>query len=724
MENAISNLYIQTIHKSDKVYSMASNPSDAKKEHFAEIEKALEQYNKGMADPSRTKFKANITSKAYREYKEEEADQEKVGTFFEKMCAYSGTLFKIDLDKKNRNQINDAIDFTALKVTPEGVAGFAVMSLLFFICIGVLSLIMPPSIAPGLVKVTMFALGPISALYILKYPKNYATSIRIKSSGELVMVVLYMIVYMKTTPNLEGAVRFAAASASGKVGRDFKRMLWRLENSEIQTIDEGLMEYVLQWKNYNREFMDSIEFIRASMRETNPVRRENLLDKAVNTILEGTNEKMKRYSRDLQMPIMVIHGLGILLPIMGMIIFPLASIFLGDAFPNIVTYLVFGYNLVLPTIIYVVMKNILDRRPSTKTIVDISNHPDAMPLNKMKLGKTVVPVWPLALAVGGTIAFIGLMMLVTFFNIDMALIDSPIHRVIASSMFHSIIIVFGIATGLVIYFKGTSFQKIKIVKDLQNIEEQFESALFALGNRLAGGVPLELSLSKAQEDTADLEISGLLRITVKNMSQLNMTFHQSLFDPKYGALFYYPSKLIRTIMQSISEAVDKGTKATAMTMLIISEYLRNIRTTQEKIDDILSETTSSMKFQAFILVPIISGVVVSTAQIIMSMMINIQAKMDALNTASLAGVNPIESMISIEAATPPWILQLVVGIYVIEILILLSMFITKINEGDDPVKQNDLAWQVVLIGVIMYIIVLATVSLIFGSMISSAMDIM
>ena len=256
------------------------------------------------------------------------------------------------------------------------------------------------------------------------------------------------------------------------------------------------------------------------------------------------------------------------------------------------------------------------------------------------------------------------------------------------------------------------------------IEEQFESALFALGNRLSGGMPLELSLSKAQEDTADLEISGLLRITVKNMSQLNMTFHQSLFDPKYGALYHYPSKLIRTIMQSISEAVDKGTKATSMTMLVISEYLRNIRTTQEKIDDILSETSSSMKFQAFVLVPIISGVVVSTAQIIMTMMVSIEAKMADLNTAALAGSNPMEMMISLDSATAPWILQLVVGIYVIEILVLLSMFITKINDGDDPIKQNDLAWHVVVIGVIMYVIVLMAVSVIFGGMISSAMNIM
>ncbi|MCK5593891.1 MAG: hypothetical protein KAI18_01475, partial [Candidatus Aenigmarchaeota archaeon] len=285
---------------------MPAEQSDKEKEHFAEIEKALEEYNKNMVNPADFKSETSTTSRAYKEYKEDEANQKIAGDFFEKMCALSEKLFKIDLDKKNKDKIDIAIDFTALKITPEGVAGFSVMALLLFLGLGMLTLFMPPVIAPNLIKIMMFAMGPITALYIFKYPQNKATSVRIKSSGELVMVVLYMIVYMKTTPNLEGAVRFAAQSATGKVGRDLKRILWRLENGEIQTIDEGLMEYVVQWKNYNREFMDSIEFRRASMRETNPVRRENMLDKSVNIILEGTNEKMKHYSRDLQMPIMVI----------------------------------------------------------------------------------------------------------------------------------------------------------------------------------------------------------------------------------------------------------------------------------------------------------------------------------------------------------------------------------------------------------------------------------
>ncbi|MEA3229414.1 MAG: hypothetical protein U9P44_00720 [archaeon] len=702
---------------------MGTNPSKTRKEeHIEEIKKALEQYNQEMIEPSKAGPNRDMTSRAYREFKEEEEKEKITGSFFEKICRFSEKLFKIKVDGKTKDSLTEAIDFAGIKASPEGVANFAVLSFIFFLAVGGLTLFMPQFIAPTLVKITMFSLAPISALYILRYPKNYATNVRIQSSGELVMVVLYMIVYMKTTPNLEGAVRFAASSAHGKIGRDLKRMLWRLENGELQTIDEGLMEYVVQWKNYDREFMDSIEFIRASMREINPTRRENLLDKSIDTVLQGTDEKMKRYSRDLKMPINIIHGLGVLLPIMGMIIFPLASIFLGDSFPNIVTYLVFGYNIVLPVVVYTLMKNILDKRPATKTVVDISSHPDAMPLNKMKIGKSIVPVWPFAVLGGGTITIIGMLMLVTFINTDTSQL-STWGRFITSSMVHSIIIVLGISLSLIIYFWGTSFQKINIISRIQKIEEQFESALFALGNRLAGGTPLELSLAKANEDTADLEISGLLRITVKNMSQLNMTFHQSLFDPKYGALVYYPSKIIRTIMHSISEAVDKGTKSTAMTMLIISEYLRSIRTTQEKIDDLLSDTTSSMKFQAYILVPIISGVVVSTAQIIMMMMMNIQMKMDALNTVAMAGVNPMEMMISIKAATPPWILQLVVGVYVIEILILLSMFATKISEGEDIVKQNNMIWHVMLVGIIMYIIVLALVNVIFGGLITSAMSV-
>ena len=159
-------------------------------------------------------------------------------------------------------------------------------------------------------------------------------------------------------------------------------------------------------------------------------------------------------------------------------------------------------------------------------------------------------------------------------------------------------------------------------------------------------------------------------------------------------------------------------------MLVISEYLRQIRTTQEKITDLLSESVSSMKFQAFMLLPIISGVVVATAQIIMTMMLKIGESMSALTegegAAGLGGTNPLQDILPTQSAVAPWFLQLVVGIYVVEVLILLGKFITRIDSGNNPVEERDITWRIVLVGVIVYTIVLGIVNGIFGGLILSA----
>ena len=200
-----------------------------------------------------------------------------------------------------------------------------------------------------------------------------------------------------------------------------------------------------------------------------------------------------------------------------------------------------------------------------------------------------------------------------------------------------------------------------------------------------------------------------------------MTFQQSLFDSEYGAMQYYPSKIIKTIMKSLSETFTKGTKAAAITMLVISEYMRQIRTTQEKIIDLLSESVSSMKFQAFILLPTISGVVVATAQIILTMMLKIGESMGSLaesgDGAVLGGANPLGSILPTESAVAPWFLQMVVGIYVIEVLILLGKFITRIDSGNNPIKERDIVWRVMLIGIVVYTLVLAIVNGLFGGLI-------
>ena len=64
--------------------------------------------------------------------------------------------------------------------------------------------------------------------------------------------------------------------------------------------------------------------------------------------------------------------------------------------------------------------------------------------------------------------------------------------------------------------------------------------------------------------------------------------------------------------------------------------------------------------------------------------------------------------------------QLVVGIYVVEILILLAIFINRISVGYDTISENDTIWRMVLVGVIVYVVVIGIISAVFMPLINAA----
>lgn len=690
----------------------------AKKDKSDFLKKIIEKYKKEGLEFEEEKSdedKSKVFSREYKIYKEEE----KIGKLklYENLCDKASKILKVKADKKTEDKLNVAIKFTGLNVTPTSVVSLTILSTAFLFFIAAILIILQYFLVihlPTIFLVGFLLVPVITALSILYYPINYANVLRIRSGGDLVIAVLYMIVYMKSVPNLEGAVRFAAKNVGGKLSLDLKEVLWKVGIGEYNTVDEGLSAYILEWRDYNREFVESIQLIRESMIERSASRRDALLDKAVDIVLTGTDEKMKRYSRDLKTPVEILHGLGILLPVLGMVVFPLMSVFMADTIQNLALYLFFGYNIFLPLIVYFIMKNILDKRPATHSKIDISEHPDVAPLNLMKIKNTTIPVWPFAVLIGLLIMLPGIMFIM---GTNLSEIEHGI-----GSMLRSMFIIWGISIGLIIYYFGTSFQKIKIRNEIEAIEDEFGDALFALGNRASGGIPIEVALTEAEEDTKELHISELFRICLKNINRLNMTFKQSLFDKKYGALIYYPSKLIRTIMKSVSESVVKGTKAASTTMLTISRYLINIHTTQEKIEDLLSPTTSSMKFQAYVLLPVISGVVVAIAQLIMGMMFTLGLSLNAIPSTAVEGMDVgIEGILpGIGMATPPELLQLIVGFYVIEMLVLLGMFVNRIEVGEDKIKENYTMWKILLVGTIMYTIILLLVMGIFSPLISTA----
>ena len=662
-----------------------------------------------------------ISSREYRIFKREE---KKKPTWYEMLANFSEKILVVNPDERTRNQLDKAIQFTGLRVTPNGVMSLFVTTIIAFVILGtvyILTGLLTTGIDTGVMMIGLMimALGLLIAYYFFKYPENLVKTMRIRASSQVVLAVLYMVISMRVSPNLERALQFAASNVSGELARDMRRLIWDIEMGKYYSANEAIQDYIAKWKPENEEFAEALRLIRDSQTHTSE-RSKDILDQALDVILDGTKTRMKHYSQDLQLPVNVIHMMGILLPILGTIMAPLAATFMSDMVSP--WHFMLGYDIILPIIIMWFINTTLSKRPMTFSKVDISHHPDLPPEGKFYIAKgKTLSAMPIALIV--LILFLAFP--IYYFVQNPNLLVSSSGRAGTDEAFNiavSGLITLGIGLSLSIYFILSNFQRWNVYSTIQKSEGEFELALFQLGNRLSGGTPTELAMERAISDVKDLEIANLFRITLRNIRTLGMTFEDALFDRKWGSLRYYPSKLIKNVMYVVVDTAKTGVRYAAESMLRISRYLKNVRETQEYIRELLSETVSSMKFQAYFLTPLITGLIVSMANIIVKVLSTLGCYVENMVTGDTNIFGGIANIFGTGSPVSPEFFQLIVGIYLIEVVMILGIFITRISMGENKIVQWYTVGKMLAVGVVIYFLISVFSSAVFGGLINTALQ--
>lgn len=654
-----------------------------------------------------------------REYKLFLQHEKRPLTLYERTARASTKLLRWSPSARKAKELESLIQFTGLRVTPTQVQSLLPFSVLAFILLGVALIITGLSgpLFGAIIAILGFPLG----YFLTTYPQSYSKTVRIRASSQVVLAVLYLVVSMRISPNLERALRFAAANISGALAWDLRKLLWDIEMRKYFSAAEAMDAYIAKWKQENEEFAEALRLIRDSETQT-PEKGKAILDQALTIILEGTKTRMKHYAQDLRLPVMVIHMMGIMLPVLGSIMAPLVAVFMSNLVSPI--HFIIGYDIVLPLMLVAFIHIALQKRPMTFSPVDVSKHPALPKEGRFNLGRFQVPSSVIAILV--LAAF--LIPSALFFSQNpsfllQGLVATEGARTFdPSSLLMSLLITVGLAASIATYSLLGNTQRLRVQRSIQKIEGEFELALFQFGNRISGGTPTEVAVEKSIDDMKDLQIANFFRRILRNIRSLGMTFEQAIFHPEWGAIRFYPSKLVRNIMSTIVDTSRRGVSYAADSMLRIATYLKNIRETQEYIRDLLEETTSSMKFQAYFLTPIITGLIVSISDIITQILTRLGEYLSNLGLDSSAGFGDVSKIFgNAESSVSPELFQLIIGVYLIEVIVILGMFLTKINEGDNRYAQAVLTGRMLLIGVAMYFLVALVSSLIFGDFIRSAL---
>jgi len=178
----------------------------------------------------------------------------------------------------------------------------------------------------------------------------------------------------------------------------------------------------------------------------------------------------------------------------------------------------------------------------------------------------------------------------------------------------------GISLSIISYCFLDTMGKTKLRDKVKKLEGEFTIALFQLGHQITTGHPIENALERSKEVLKKYEIRNFYEKILKNIKMFGMTFYKAIFDKKYGAIKYYPSELIRSVMRIISEASKKGIHLASISMLTISNYLKGMHKVEQQIKELLSDIVSSMKFLSMALAPLVAGVTVAMAIIIMNIL--------------------------------------------------------------------------------------------------------
>jgi Flp pilus assembly protein TadB len=607
-------------------------------------------------------------------------------TWYERACRQAGRylpMFKGEVGE----EFYDYINFTGLDVRGEDAralaVGSAASSAVIFGILTIGAYLAHFSWVPFLFASMM---APISLLHYLgNYPKIHAEMYKVRALGTMPELVSNLAMALKAVPNLERAVEFAALKTRGQMGSEFRKMVWDTYMRIHKSSDDALTKFAEKWKKWNEDFASSIYLLKGSLLEKREEGRSKNIDRSVDVMLKGTIEKMEVFARSLSMPILSLYFFGMILPLIMIAVMPTLA-YVGTSIGINSLFLV--YNIILPLSIYLWSRNILAKRPVTVPPPEIpDDHPDIPPKGRIRIGRVSFPGVPFVLILGGLISIPGLVRLYHLSN-------GPLETSTFFSLDPTIFVIWGVSIGASSYLIGTNFYKNKLQIRIKVMEREFLDALTQLGNRTSEGRPIEDAFAHVGRVMKGSEMGRVFSNSANNMIVGRKTLRSSLFDKEEGALRDVHSVTIRSVMEVIVEAAKKGSRVTGVVVARTAEHLSRLKEVDDRIEQRLDEVISSMRSTTILFGPFVGGVVVSLQQMMNSKLLESRADqllgLDRTPPPGMPGLEILGTFNEIEVnPIPMGILQLIIGIYIIEMVVIFSCFMSELYMGDKVSRRME-----------------------------------
>jgi hypothetical protein len=568
--------------------------------------------------------------------------------------------FTIEKDEKKLKDIY--FNYSSKEITATAIIIFSII-LFFYLLAGFIS---------GTLSMIILFMGLVVTIFIYIYPSHiYYSQVIMEYNEQMFKAVLSLSNFISMNTSLEFAFLQTTDLLRGILRKEFQLIINSMQRKDCSSLGEAFEVYVVKWNSVNKTFVKSLRLLQTALMAEEE-EKDTIIKETIETLLINFKVHGKRSVEDLAQKSKNLISFGVLLPVMSLMLLPLLSIFMADFLP--IGGLFFIYNVLFPTIMLLVALDFANKR------IQI----DSIKLEESPNYKKI-PSW---------VYYIGLIIILlfsipSFTHITAIDMTSPTSAEKEYSL-KALVNVWLAGLGLILAILFISKYYIHKHKDEWNdvklAEDDLPHLLHIFGTFLSLNISLENILPSIAKDYKE---EGFKKHPVARVfSELSskLLYAKGSLDRIINKTLMEicPSKKISTTLtQILSFAKISQESATKATKSIRSQTIATMEL-DDYIRTLLAETSSLISMAVTMLLPVLCGVAIIMSILIVKSIDFITQELAAI-TASL-GSEMDFNLINITTIIPPTILELIIIIYFIQMYLILSLFSTKIEIGNDRFK--------------------------------------
>jgi hypothetical protein len=250
----------------------------------------------------------------------------------------------------------------------------------------------------------------------------------------------------------------------------------------------------------------------------------------------------------------------------------------------------------------------------------------------------------------------------------------------------------GIAFAASLWLYGEYADRKRAQDEVRAMETEFQDALYVLASRMGENKPVEEALRSAVQFLPKSKVArSVFARVLDNITTMGMTLDAAIFDDTFGAMRNLPSRVISSGMRFLADSVELGVNVAARSLITLSLQMRNAKKIDDSLKRLLEDVTTMLKTMATFVAPIVLAVVSAMQKMILSSIAQSgsgASESGALtNQMAASGFGGMESLTSMFAnpsiakeSADPATFTLIMGVYVIEIVALLTYFNAQIED--------------------------------------------